>query len=246
VCTKILGGRALAPLAVAGHVGDLRQEYLRRVTSRPAPRDLRASDFDRDRVIKPLAEAAADGRLTADEHSERVERAYQARTLGELAALTTDLVGQDAQPIKLDGRRAVTGIFGRDSRDGRWVVPDVLPVVAIFGEVELDLREALLQSGRIVVYATLIAGTIHLLVPDGVAVETTGTAVLTRKVNRTVRQPSQRWPGPGPHRPGEGQDGAPQLVVEVRAVGFGGTVKVTSPKRPRRLGGLRRGTLPGG
>jgi hypothetical protein len=226
------------------------------VTFRPAPRDLRASDFDRDRVIQLLAESAADGRLTAEEHAERVERAYQARTLGQLAALTADLVGQDAQPIKLDGRRAVTGIFGRDSRDGRWVVPDSLPVVAIFGEVELDLREALLQSGRIVIYATLIAGTIHLLVPDGVSVETTGTAMLTRKINRTVREPVPRWGATGPQRTaqgaagqgrpgtGQGQPGSDQPVVEVRTVGFGGTIKVTSPKRPRRLGGLRRGTLP--
>jgi hypothetical protein len=216
------------------------------VTYRPAPRDLRASDFDRERVVTLLAAAAADGRLSAEEHSERLERAYQARTLGQLAALTTDLVGQDAQPIKLDGRRAVTGIFGRDSRDGRWVVPESLPVVAIFGEVELDLREALLQSSRIVIYATLIAGTIHLLVPEGVTVETSGSAVLTRKINRTVREPSQRWSAVGPMRPaqgqaGTGQPGVGQPVVEVRTVGFGGTIKVTSPKRPRRLGGLRRG-----
>jgi hypothetical protein len=246
VSTKILLDGEGAPVTIAGPAGDLGQEYLRRVTYRPAPRDLRASDFDRDRVTTLLAEAAADGRLTAAEHSERVERAYQARTLGELAALTTDLVGQDAQPIKLDGRRAVAGIFGRDSRGGRWVVPDSLPVVAIFGEVELDLREALLQSGRIVVYATLIAGTIHLLVPDGVSVETTGTAVLTRKINRTVRQPAQRWSAAGRAGPGLGEAGVGQPVVEIRTVGFGGTVKVTSPKRPRRLGGLRRGTLPGG
>ncbi len=213
------------------------------MTYRPGPRDLRASDVDRDRVISLLAEAAGDGRLTADEHVARVERAYRARTLGDLANLTTDLVGPAAQPIRLDGRRAVTGIFGRDSREGRWVVPDSLPVVAIFGEVELDLREALLQSGRIIVYATLIGGTIHLIVPDGVLVETSGTAVLTRKVNRTVRQPGPRWSAPGPE---SAQAGATLPVIEVRTVGFGGTIKVTSPKRPRRLGGLRRGSLPRG
>ncbi len=183
-----------------------------------------------------LGEAAADGRLTPDEHSERVERACRARTLGDLAVLTTDLAGPAAQPIRLDGRRAVTGVFSRDSRDGRWVVPDSLPVVAVCGEVELDLREALLQSGRIVIYATLILGTIHLIVPDGVAVEMSGTAVLTRKVTRTVRQAGPRSQAPGP-------DGVPQPVIELRTVGFGGTIKVTSPKRPGRLGGLRRSLL---
>jgi hypothetical protein len=213
------------------------------VTYRPAPRDLRASDIDRDRVISLLGEAAADGRLTGEEHAARVERAYQARTLGDLAILTTDLAGPAAQPIRLDDRRAVTGIFGRDSREGRWVVPDSLPVVAVFGEVELDLREALLQSSRIVVYATLIGGTIHLIVPDGVSVETSGTSVLTRKVNRTVRQPGPRWSASASE---SAQPGAAPPVIEVRAVGFGGTIKVTSPKRPRRLGGLRRGSLPRG
>ncbi|HUB37586.1 MAG TPA: DUF1707 domain-containing protein [Streptosporangiaceae bacterium] len=205
---------------------------------RPAPRDLRASDFERDRVVTLLGDAAADGRLTPGEHADRVERAYQARTLGELAALTTDLVSQTAQPIRLDGRRPVTGIFGRDSRDGCWVVPENLPVVAIFGEVELDLREALLQSGRIVIYATIILGTIHLIVPDGVVIETTGSSVFTRRISRTVRPPGQRAAAPG--RPGRGE-ATDQPVIELRTVGFGGTIKVTSPKRPRRLGGLRRG-----
>lgn len=208
------------------------------MTQRPAPRDLRASDFDRDRVVTVLGEAAADGRLTPAEHTERVEHAYRARTLGELAVLTADLVEPSAQPIRLDGRHAVAGVFRRDSRDGRWVVPDSLPVVAILGEVELDLREALLQSSRIVIYATLIFGTIHLIVPDGVSVETSGTAVLTRKITRTVRQAGPRTPGSGADQPGAGQP-----VIELRTVGVGGTIRVTSPRRPRRLGGLRRGGL---
>jgi hypothetical protein len=148
--------------------------------------------------------------------------------------LTADLVDQAAQPIRLDGRRALTGVFGRDSRDGRWVVPDTLPVVAIMGEVELDLREALLQSGRIVIYATLILGTIHLILPDGVSVQTSGTAVLTRKVTRRQAAPVSLASQPASGQP----------VIELRTVGVGGRIKVTTPKRPRRLGGLRRGGLP--
>jgi Domain of unknown function (DUF1707) len=210
------------------------------VTYRPAPRDLRASDADRERVITLLGEAVADGRLTPAEHAERVERAWQARTLGQLVALTGDLAAPTAQPIRLDGRRAVAGVFGRDSREGRWVVPESLPVLAVFGEVELDLRDAILQSGRVVVYATMIGGTLHVILPDGVTVETSGTAVLTRKVSRSYRPPGPRAPGGTNAEP---QDSG-QAVVEVRTVAFGATLKVTSPKRPRRLGGLRRGGLP--
>ena len=113
--------------------------YLRDMASRPSPRDLRASDADRERVLTLLGEAAADGRLTLDEHSDRAERAYAARTLGELAGLTTDLAGPSAQPIQLDNHRAVTGLFRRESREGHWVVPDRLAARAICGEVTLDL-----------------------------------------------------------------------------------------------------------
>jgi hypothetical protein len=56
---------------------------------------LRASHADRDGVVEVLRVAAGDGRLTAEELDERVEAALTARTLGELAALTSDLPGAE-------------------------------------------------------------------------------------------------------------------------------------------------------
>src|SRR5215831_20742707 len=200
------------------------------VTSRPAPRDLRASDADRERVIALLADAAGDGRLTLDEHTERVERAQQARTLGELAALTSDLATASAQPIQLDTRKPVAGIFGRERRDGRWVVPERLTVSAVFGEVVLDLREAILQCQRVTVLATVIGGTVQLIVPEGVTVETTGTAVLS-----TTGGP--RGPA-GPRPAGLPQPQAP--VIEVRTFALGGRVKIVRPRRSRWRGFSRR------
>src|SRR5215475_1673757 len=111
---------------------------------------MRASDADRDGVIALLSAAAADGRLTMSEHAERLERAHSARNLGDLAVLTSDLAAPSAQPIGLDHRGAVLAMFSRDRRDGRWVVPPTIPVVAVFGEVVLDLRDALLQSQRVI------------------------------------------------------------------------------------------------
>jgi hypothetical protein len=52
---------------------------------------IRASDRDRDTAIDQLAAALADGRLTGDEHAERLTQAAAARTLGDLRALTADL-----------------------------------------------------------------------------------------------------------------------------------------------------------
>lgn len=127
-------------------------------------RDLRASDADRERVVAVLGEALADGRLTMEEHSERTSRAYAARTLGELTGLTGDLIPEEAQPILVDDR-PVSVFFGRTRRDGRWVVPVKLPLVALFGTVELDLREAVLQRRHIVLDSLILGGRVRLLVP---------------------------------------------------------------------------------
>lgn len=175
-------------------------------------------------MIALLAEAASDGRLTLSEHAERTERAYSARTLGELAVLTADLAEPSAQPIRLDGRRPVAGVFGRERRDGRWVVPERLTVTAVFGEVVLDLREAILQSQRVTVLATMLGGTLQLIVPEGVTVETTGTAMLSR-------QSGQGQPPASPPRTGPPQPELP--VIEVRTIGLGGRVKIIRPRRSR-------------
>ncbi|RRR68860.1 DUF1707 domain-containing protein, partial [Streptomyces sp. RP5T] len=57
----------------------------------PAATDLRASDADRDRVADILREALGEGRLTADEHAERVEGVLGAKTVGELEVFIRDL-----------------------------------------------------------------------------------------------------------------------------------------------------------
>jgi Domain of unknown function (DUF1707)/Domain of unknown function (DUF4190) len=53
--------------------------------------DMRAADADRDLAIDVLRAGYAEGRLTKEEHEERVSLVYQSRTYGELAALTRDL-----------------------------------------------------------------------------------------------------------------------------------------------------------
>ncbi|MGO8730696.1 MAG: DUF1707 domain-containing protein [Streptosporangiaceae bacterium] len=58
-------------------------------------RATRASDADRDRAAGALGEHLAAGRLTQDEFDERLDKAYAARTLGELADLMVDLPGTD-------------------------------------------------------------------------------------------------------------------------------------------------------
>ena len=70
------------------HIGHLPVAHDDRRTSRD---DLRASDADREKAVTLLRAHAAEGRLTLDELEARVERAYAARTTGELKALRADL-----------------------------------------------------------------------------------------------------------------------------------------------------------
>ena len=188
------------------------------MSTRQAPRDLRASDADRDRVLALLAEAMSDGRLTPDEHAERVQRACTARTLGELADLTTDLVVASAQPVRLDGGRVISGIFGPAKRDGRWVVPEVLTVTAMFGEVEVDVTQAILQARHVQLHANVIGGRLRLVVPDGVSVVVTAPLVLGRRRGGTPLPADAETP-----------------VIEVKGLVLGGEIIVRTPPKPRRF-----------
>jgi hypothetical protein len=57
----------------------------------PDDANLRASDQQRDRAAAEIREHFAAGRLTDEEMSERVQAAYDARTIGEINALLADL-----------------------------------------------------------------------------------------------------------------------------------------------------------
>jgi hypothetical protein len=177
-------------------------------------RDLRASDADRERVVTVLGEALADGRLTMEEHSERTTRAYEARTLGELTGITGDLSPEEAQPILVDDR-PVSAFFGRMRREGRWVVPVKLPLLALFGTVELDLRDAVLQRRHIVLDSLVVGGRIRLIVPEGVQVNVTGRTILSTRELRT--RPTDQGP-----------------TIEISGTLILGSVRARAPKRSFR------------
>ena len=84
---------------------------------------LRASDADRDRAAAVINNALAEGRLTAEEHSERLDAIYAAKTHGELvpAAGRPAGRGHGARPVPHLGWRGDAGWPGRPDRgDLRW------------------------------------------------------------------------------------------------------------------------------
>jgi uncharacterized membrane protein len=76
----------------------------------PGDPRIRASDADRDRAAALLREHHAAGRLTAEEFHERMNRALDARTLGEIDELMADLPAIDLYQLPAASlRRAPPG-----------------------------------------------------------------------------------------------------------------------------------------
>src|SRR6516164_2819093 len=73
-------------------------------TRRPWPRaDLRVGDSDRKAVVTELQRHYVEGRLSSEELGERVSEALNARTVGDLATLLSDLpmIGEPAEQGRL-------------------------------------------------------------------------------------------------------------------------------------------------
>jgi hypothetical protein len=99
-----------------------------------SPHDLRASDADRESCVGRLRVAAMEGRLDAEELSDRVAEAYRAKWCGELERLTTDVT-----PPAVATAPASRPVFVRQSRtmNGFAVASLVLGLIwmAWFGSV---------------------------------------------------------------------------------------------------------------
>lgn len=153
---------------------------------------LRASHEDRDAVIETLRVAAGDGRLTADELDERLEIAFNAKTYGELAVLTSDL---PISPVTSAVAPAVTPRdvvridcgSGNALRDGHWVVPKRLEVRVSSGNVKLDFTSAAISQPVLQIDAEVHSGNLIIITKPGVAVDTDDVTV--RSGNVKVAKP---------------------------------------------------------
>jgi hypothetical protein len=148
---------------------------------------LRASDADRDTAAAVINNALAEGRLTAEEHSDRLDAIYAAKTHAELVPLLDDLPGQQvmsspsATPGDLAGPRRrgrIITIFGGATRKGPWHAEPVIEVLTVFGGVELDSRDAVLPGKEVILKATVVMGGIEVVVPPEMRVVDNGIAIL--------------------------------------------------------------------
>jgi Domain of unknown function (DUF1707)/Cell wall-active antibiotics response 4TMS YvqF len=183
--------------------------------------DVRASDAERDASVNHLREAAAEGRLTLEELTDRIEAAANAVTRSDLVLITADLpamaaVGTGPQSPGVRG-------LGDVKRSGLWTVPAENSFRTWFGNIKLDLREAQITATETHIHARALFGNVDLVVPESFEVDVQAHT----EVGRTNLQASPGIPG------------APRIVLT------GGTlfgdIKVRHRRRWEKRG--RRGRL---
>lgn len=160
--------------------------------------ELRASDADRDRIADLLRDALAEGRLTAEEHSERVEGVLAAKTVGELDVFVRDLPAGQARKagpayvppvssvpnrptpgaIPIDPDDRLMAVFSASMRKGRWRAGRRIHAYAIFGSVEIDLSEALFEHRQVMIKAISVFGSVEIRVPENVSLRGSGVGIL--------------------------------------------------------------------
>jgi hypothetical protein len=69
------------------------------------------------------------------------------------------------QPLRL------SATFSTTRRKGEWVVPAVLQLRALFGEIKLDMRDAEFASDTVEIEVDVMLGSIDLILPAGTQVE---------------------------------------------------------------------------
>ncbi len=140
--------------------------------------DVRASDDERDRVVARLREHTATGRLTLEEFGERMDAVYGSTTRGELERVLHDLPAEHAPRPTPRARSWNVAVFGSATRRGRWRAAARVRALALFGHVELDFREAEVETPDTTIVAVSVFGHVDLRVPGSVQIDLTSVPVL--------------------------------------------------------------------
>jgi hypothetical protein len=139
----------------------------------------RVSDADRDQTVVWLRDHLLAGRLTLDEFSDRVERAYGARIAKELVRVREDLPDLPADPVpsRRKPTRLTTAFFGHVARRGQLKLRRWTWAVAAFADIDLDLRQAELDKPHTALTVLVAFANADIYVPEGVNVDVGGVTV---------------------------------------------------------------------
>jgi hypothetical protein len=148
-----------------------------------APRTLVA---EREKVVARLSDAFAHDRLNIEEFERRLTLAHERDTLAAINQLVDDLaepegeVRTQALAHASDARehQEITAIFGGSQFSGPQPLPRRLKIKAVFGGVQVDLRDAIFPDGVVEMEVKAVFGGVQIIVPPPLAVECHGVAIL--------------------------------------------------------------------
>jgi hypothetical protein len=176
----------------------------------------------RERVLERLSEGFVRDELGLEEFERRVDRAHAATDVDALAPLVDDIepalaralpsmttapvlartpesAPTTATALAVPTARTAGGdslaVFGNVERRGRFELRDGARATAVFGNIELDLRDVELPAGVTTLHLRAVCGNIEITVPPTLAVECLGSGILGSfaSVNRV---PPRDEPGP--------------------------------------------------
>jgi hypothetical protein len=172
---------------------------------------MRVSDADREEAVIALREHLVAGRLTLEEFSGRVEAALRASVTRELAQAQQDLprASSEVGLARRKPTRLTTALFSHVVRSGRLRLRRWTFGAIACGDLDFDLREAVMDQPRSAVSLLLVFGNVDVYVPQHVNVEVSGITIFGHFRDR-------------------GQDvaAADAPTIRVRAVGCCATVDV--------------------
>lgn len=161
-----------------------------------APKPPAALNRARERTVQVLSEHFAQDNLDVEQLEARLDLCYQATSLEEIEALTSDLpvlrpstelvpaedsipaVRATADPASIRDTQVALAIMSGNSRKGTWTPPRHLYAVAVMGGLELDFREARLPPGETEVTVFSLMGGADIIVPPGLPVRSNVVAIM--------------------------------------------------------------------
>jgi len=152
------------------------------------PAQQRISDEERQQVADVLRQAAGEGRIDADELENRLEATFTAKTYGDLVPITADLPADSTRPLPV--RRPADHVVAAPAyhssfammsttrRRGRWQVGAQHKAFGLMGGVVLDLREAVFSGREVTINASVVMGSVDVVVDEHTVVICDGHAFM--------------------------------------------------------------------
>lgn len=143
----------------------------------------------RREAIHALCVAQARDLISVELFELRFALLNEAPSPAAVEAIVADLDAAGTEPTPLPGLVApawptmlaapvrLGAVFGTARREGRWHVPPELEVKVLFGEMHLDLRDAVFSGDMVDIHVDVICGSAVITLPAGTHVENECTAI---------------------------------------------------------------------